>query len=201
VLDNDISVPDPDRLLSPQGPLFAIGIGPAQECVVEGNRIEGHPSGIVLFGEPGRTTRRNVIRDNTITVRGAGFALGLWGGQEDVDGTGIEDNLVERNRIMGGVGVGIALNRASRNRILDNTITGITSGDPSVFGEANGAGLWVSPGSDENEIGGNTFEDIATHPIVLEGDGNAVQTRGASEAVHDLGNDNRVTRRDPGQTH
>lgn len=69
--------------------------------------------------------------------------------------------------------------------------------DPSL-GEANGAGLWVSPGSDENEIVGSIFEDIATHAIVLEGDRNVVQTQGGSGAVRDLGIGNRVSRPDSG---
>jgi parallel beta-helix repeat protein len=189
VAGNDISVPGPDPIVAPGGSGFAIGIDGAEGCVIEGNRIQGHRDGIVLFGVPGRPTRRNVIRDNTIT--GTIFPLGLWADQEDADAIQIEDNLIEGNRIMGAVGVGIALNHASGNRILDNTISGITVRDPS-FGESNGAGLWLSPGSDGNEIVGNMFEDIATYPIVLEGDSNRVELRSASDEVRDLGKGNRV---------
>jgi parallel beta-helix repeat protein len=191
VLDNDISVPEPDRIALPQGSGFAIGISAAEDCVIEGNRIEGHPSGIFLYGSPGRASRRNVIRDNAIT--GTGFPLGLWADQENAEAIQIEDNLIEGNRITGGVGVGIALNRASGNRILDNTISGITVGDPSL-GEANGAGLWLSPASDGNEIAANIFEDIAASAVVLEGDSNRVELRSADDAVRDLGTGNRVTR-------
>lgn len=190
VVDNDISVPEPDPVALPDGPGFAIGIDDGAEgCVIEGNRIEGHRAGIVLFGVPGRPTRRNVIRDNTIT--GTVFPVRLWADQEDGDPIQIEDNLIERNRITGGV-VGIALNRASDNRILDNTITGITVRDPSP-GEANGAGLWLSPGSDGNEIAANIFEDIASHAVVIEGDSNRVELRSTSDRVRDLGSGNRVS--------
>jgi parallel beta-helix repeat protein len=130
-----------------------------------------------------------VIRDNVITA--TGFPLGLWADQEDAEAIQIEDNLIERNRIMGGV-VGIALNRASGNRILDNTISGITVGDPSL-GEANGAGLWLSPASDGNEIAANIFEDIASDAVVLEGDSNRVELRSTSDRVRDLGSANRVS--------
>jgi parallel beta-helix repeat protein len=187
VLDNDIS--RTDRIVLPQGVGAVIGISAAEDCVIEGNRIEGPPSGIFLYGSPGKASRRNVIRDNTIT--GTGFPLGLWADQEDAEAIQIEDNLIERNRITGGV-IGIALNRASGNRILDNTISGITVRDPSL-GEANGAGLWLSPGSDENEIFGNMFEDIATYLIVLEGDSNRVELRSASDTVRDLGSGNRIS--------
>jgi hypothetical protein len=91
---------------------------------------------------------------------------------------------------MGGF-VGIALNRASGNRIFHNTIRGITLQDPSP-GEANGAGFWLSLGSDANMIAGNTFDDIASYPIVLEGDSNRVELRTASDEVRDLGTGNRV---------
>jgi parallel beta-helix repeat protein len=130
LLDNDIS--RPDRIVLPQGAGFAIGISAAEDCVIEGNRIEGHPSGIFLYGSPGKASRRNVIRDNVIT--GAGFPLGLWADQEDAEAIQIEDNLIERNRIMGGV-AGIVLNRASGNRILDNTISGHGRGSVARRGE------------------------------------------------------------------
>jgi hypothetical protein len=58
---------------------------------------------------------------------------------------------------------------------------------------ANGSGIWVSRGSDENELMGNTFQDIAAHAIVLEGDRNRVEIRRAGDTVRDVGNDNRVS--------
>jgi pimeloyl-ACP methyl ester carboxylesterase len=50
----------------------------------------------------------------------------------------------------------------------------------------------VSPGSNGNEIVGNTFEEVASDAIVIEGDRNRVETRSASDAVRDLGRENRV---------
>ncbi|HUE77451.1 MAG TPA: DUF4440 domain-containing protein, partial [Longimicrobiales bacterium] len=113
----------------------------------------------------------------------------------------IEDNLIERNRIMGVKGVGIALNRASGNRILDNTITGIERrepypgdnwGIPPTWEAANGSGIWLSPGSGENEIVGNRFDNIAAAAVVLEGDSNHVELQSAVDAVLDLGRANGI---------
>jgi parallel beta-helix repeat protein len=111
----------------------------------------------------------------------------------------MQENVIEGNRLLGAEGVGIELLHASRNRIVNNTISGIaprdpfpgnTLGPPPAWREANGAGVWLSPGSHENEIVGNTFADIAAHAIVVEGDGNTVETRSAADAVRDLGADN-----------
>jgi parallel beta-helix repeat protein len=114
----------------------------------------------------------------------------------------MQDNVIEGNRILGAEGVGIELLHASRNQIVNNTISSIaprdpfpgnTLGPPPAWREANGAGVWVSPGSDENEIAGNTFEDVASHAIVLEGDRNVVETRGEADRVRDLGTGNRIS--------
>lgn len=116
----------------------------------------------------------------------------------------VEANLIEGNQVIGGEGLGIELRRSSRNRILNNTITGIArrspfpgttmnSADPEAWREANGSGIWVSSGSEENEIVGNTFEDIAGHAVVLQGDRNVVEIRSPSDSVRDLGSGNRVS--------
>jgi parallel beta-helix repeat protein len=120
----------------------------------------------------------------------------------------IEDNVIEGNRISGAEGVGMEILHASRNRIVNNTITGIKVRERfpgNYFGPlpelelrpawqaANGSGIWLSPGSDENEILGNTFEDVAAGAIVLEGGRNRVEHRDASDAVRDLGSGNRVS--------
>jgi len=91
----------------------------------------------------------------------------------------------------------------SRSRIADNVFTGIRrrtpfpgltwSSEPSIWQVANGSAIWLSPGSDENEISGNTFEDVASHAIVLESDNNRVETQSSSDTVRDLGSGNRVT--------
>lgn len=114
------------------------------------------------------------------------------------------DNLIEANRILGAEGIGIELTQASGNRIIGNRVIRIAlrqpfpgnvavPANPDPWRMANGAGIWISRGSDENEIVGNTFEDVATYAIVLEGDRNIVSTRAAREAVQDLGTGNRVS--------
>jgi parallel beta-helix repeat protein len=117
----------------------------------------------------------------------------------------IEDNLIEGNRVIGAEGIGIEISNSSRNRIVNNEITGIvprdpfpgnTLGPPPQWREANGSGVWISPGSAENEIAGNTFANIAAHAVVLAGDRNRVDTRRPSDSVRDLGGSNRVTRSD-----
>jgi pimeloyl-ACP methyl ester carboxylesterase len=172
--------------------------------VIAGNRITGHPDAILVAVAPGGTCRGNAIRDDTIeshpvrftspstalfvrgeadsTVVGVPIALlnGMFG-----DGT-IEDNLIEGNRIVGASGLAIQVSRAGRNRIVNNTITGVAVRDPfpgntlfpepPEWGEANGSGIWISAGSDGNEIVANTLVDIASHAVVPEGDGNPVET-------------------------
>jgi parallel beta-helix repeat protein len=113
----------------------------------------------------------------------------------------VEDNLVEGNHIIGAEGVGIDITHASRNRVINNTIAGMrprlpfpgnTLGAAQDWDEANGAGIWVSSGSDENEVVGNSFEDIATYTIVLRGSRNIIQTRSAGATVLDLGTGNQL---------
>jgi haloalkane dehalogenase len=228
ILDNDISVPEPERVPYTRHPGLALLIGgwaaegvPACERnVIAGNRIEGHPDAIAIAVFPQGACRHNEIRDNTIEVARVRFAapskaiqvrnaadsilvgvsIALLNG---VLGDGIiEDNRIEGNRILGASGVAIEIVGASKNRIANNTVTGVVPRDPfpgnTLFPEeprwsdANGSGIWVSPGSDGNEIVGNTFEAVAGPAVVLEGDRNRVETRSASDAVRDLGSGNRV---------
>lgn len=116
----------------------------------------------------------------------------------------LEDTRIEGNRILGAEGYGIAIRHASNVRIADNMIAGILLRDPYPGNansgpkspNANGAGIWLSAGSAENQIVDNTFADIATYPVVLEGDSNTVRTLSARDSVRDLGTGNRVTRRE-----
>jgi parallel beta-helix repeat protein len=112
-----------------------------------------------------------------------------YGDPEEAAPAVIEDNLIEGNRVLGAEGIGIELVHASRNRLVGNTITHIEARAsfpgtallyPVLWRDANGAGIWVSPGSEENEIAGNIFEDIANAAVVIEGDRNRVETRGAA---------------------
>ncbi len=242
VLDNDISAPEPGRVPALGYPSFAIALGGSRDprssptvrlCesnIIEGNRIEGHPDGILMIGT---SCRNNVIRDNTIVVRRVrlpdvrpvpnvvevtdetdstivGVPLALESpprppgqpGDSTAEGM-FEDNLIEGNHVIGADGLGMIINRASRNRIVNNSITGISRRNPfpgntlafppARWREANGSGIWVSQGSNENEIVGNTFTDIASYAVVLEGDRNVVETRSAADSVRDVGTGNRVS--------
>jgi parallel beta-helix repeat protein len=138
------------------------------------------------------------------TAVGIPLVLADWSEEYSTESRGaIEDNVIEGNRIIGAEGLGIMLHRASRNRVVDNTITGIRRREPfpgnvlwgideEQWRHANGSAIWVSPGSDGNEIIGNTFEDVAGYTVVIEGDGNRVELRSPSDSVRDLGTGNRV---------
>jgi parallel beta-helix repeat protein len=115
-----------------------------------------------------------------------GVPLGLYTlGDPRENANGVEETVIEGNTVTGAIGLGIELVRAAGNRVTNNTVTGIRRrepfpgnivGFPPAWAEANGAGIWISSGSDENEIVGNTFTDIAAHAVVLEGDRNVVET-------------------------
>jgi hypothetical protein len=114
----------------------------------------------------------------------------------------LSDNLIEGNRLLGGEGIAIEILYGSGNRIADNTIVGLRSWErfPAAvlrhapgWARANGSGIWISPGSDENQIIGNTFADVASHAVVLEGDRNRVEMRTLTDAVRDLGSGNQVS--------
>lgn len=111
-------------------------------------------------------------------------------------------NLIEGNIISGAQGLGIEIRASSRNRIVNNEITGIVQRDPFPgnsmsfappgWGGANGSGIWISKDSRANEVVGNSFEDIAGPAVVIEGDGNMVETMGEGGEVRDLGRANQV---------
>lgn len=129
------------------------------------------------------------------------------GAESDAAAPRISGNVIEGNRIIRGSGPAIQLYGAAGNRIVDNTITGVRLREtypghtlyfPPPGTDANGSGIWISHGSDDNEILGNTFEDIASYALVIEGDSNRVTVRDASDSVRDLGRGNRVSGRDLG---
>jgi parallel beta-helix repeat protein len=132
-----------------------------------------------------------------------GVPLGLYTlGDPRENANGVEETVIEGNTIIGAIGIGIELVRASGNRVANNTVTGIRIrepfpghfvGNPPEWAGANGSGIWVSRGSDENEIVGNVFEDVAADAVVVEGARHRVETRSASDAVRDLGSGNRVS--------
>jgi len=227
VLDNDVTVPESDRVPNTRHPGGAMSIGGwadfgAPACdgnVIAGNRISGHPDAIVILLFAGAACRDNEIRGNVIeaarvSVPPASRAVTVRDSTDStvggvpiavinrVGGTA-ENNRIEGNRIMGAVGLAIEITGGSGNRIAGNTISGVARREPfpgntldrrgPEWGSANGAGIWISAGSDENEIVGNVFDGMAAHAIVLEGDRNRVELRSSADSVRDLGTDNQVT--------
>jgi pimeloyl-ACP methyl ester carboxylesterase len=137
-----------------------------------------------------------------------GLPLRLWGATAGeipgvLAGDSAESGKLLRNRIAGNIirdadGLGMLLVNASTNQIVGNSIAQVRVRDPfpgndeSTAGQweaANGSGIWVSSGSDENEITGNVFADLGADAIFLEGDHNLVETH---FGVRDLGTGNRV---------
>jgi hypothetical protein len=204
-IDNYIAAPEP-ALVPIDGAAFAgiwafawdlLGLGPCDGNIVARNWIGGYPTGIGFEMVEGQTCSHNVIRDNTIIADGVfeGFflpALFVWNysGQADL----VEHNLFRGNRVLSATGAGVAIFGASNTRVVGNVIQDVA---PSPWGAwvgvGNGSGVWVSPGSSANRILANTFGDVATYAVVVEGDGNHVATIRASDSVLDLGTGNRVT--------
>jgi len=140
-----------------------------------------------------------------------GLPLRLWGDaggalppemvEEGLEPGRIEGTRVEGNRILGADGLGIQLLNASGNHLIANTIStirvrnpypGNNSGAPGGWEAANGSGMWLSPGSDENEIRGNRFEDVASYAVYLEGFRNRIETVRGTDRVRDEGRGNRI---------
>ncbi len=140
-----------------------------------------------------------------------GLPLRLWGDdggalppeftEDGLESGRVEGTRVERNRIQNADGLGIQLVNASRNRIVQNTISEINvrlpypgneGNAPGGWEAVNGSAIWLSPGSDENEVIGNDFADVASYGVVLAGDRNRVEVRSADDEVRDLGSDNIV---------
>jgi parallel beta-helix repeat protein len=217
VLENEIEAADPGQVPFFGHPGGAISIVAVAELlvprcdsnVIAGNRIVGHPESInvrLTASNEAESCIENVIRDNTIVnsripespafpyASGAILLINETPRDDLIQGW-----LIENNRISDSEGVGIALFDASRNLIVTNTISGLGMQDPSSLNErvpqgvANGSGIWLSPGSDYNDISGNIFKGIAAHAVVLEGSGNVVAVDSAGDNVRDLGSGNRVT--------
>jgi parallel beta-helix repeat protein len=126
-------------------------------------------------------------------------------GMPEADTEGVlEDIVVEGNQIVGAEGLGIVVQGVSRSRIAGNTISGIQRRSPfpgltwdgfeQRWENANGSGIWISGESDENEVVGNTFRDVAASAVVIEGDRNTVELADPADSVRDLGTGNLVSR-------
>jgi hypothetical protein len=179
---------------------------------IEGNIIEGTVNGIQVLADPGQTCRGHEIRENEIqlgevplageypdhlrdyffgpgatgsVVTGTAIRLhGRTGSSEDKAAGRIIDVVVENNRILGGVGLGIQLHHASSNRLVGNQISGIQRRDPfpgltwgedaTVWEHANGSGIWISAESESNYLEGNLFDNIVASAVIIDGEGNEV---------------------------
>jgi hypothetical protein len=112
------------------------------------------------------------------------------------------DILIQGNQIVGAEGLGILIQNASPNRIAENRITGIQRQPPfpgitwdgyeQQWEDANGSGIWVSSGSNGDEIVGNTFEEVASHAVFIEGDSNRVEMHDLEDKVRDMGSGNQI---------
>jgi parallel beta-helix repeat protein len=125
--------------------------------------------------------------------------------EQDGEAVSLTGTRVEGNRILGADGIGIEILNAAGNRIVGNRITDVRRRDPfpgnttggiQAWAEANGSAIWVSSGSNGNEIMGNTFEEVASYAVVLEGDSNRVGLNNKNDEVQDLGNGNQVSSSD-----
>lgn len=200
----------------------AEGIMPSCENnIISGNLIDGVTEGIMMSGGDSEITcRNNVIRDNTVIIRRAHPPAipAFIHVQDQADSTVVgvplalrgsfDENLIEGNIIQGAEGLGIEIRGSSRNRIINNKISNvelrkpfpgnamaalpILGGNPETWRNANGSGIWVSPGSNGNKIMGNTFEDIYSYAVFMEGDSNRVEMGDLEDGVRDLGNSNQV---------
>jgi parallel beta-helix repeat protein len=196
-----------NRIEGYPGAIYVLAF-PGRTCrnvEIRDNTIRVARVSLQLGGYYARTEQDSTLVDVPITLMGNFLSL-PW---IDADTDGVVENIhIEGNHIIGAEGLGILVH-GSRNRISGNTITeiqrrapfpGITwiGSDYTTWEVANGSAIWLSPGSDENEIIGNTFGDIAGSAVYIEGDRNQVELRGASDAVRDMGSGNQV--RGPGGT-
>ncbi|WP_162339633.1 NosD domain-containing protein [Cyclobacterium salsum] len=163
----------------------------------------------VRFIEPWFGIRFSDENDHTL-VGYPIVLLNIPANREDTVNVGqealIEYNIIENNHIIGAEGLGIMVKKASRNRIVGNIIAGIRPRDPfpgndlhswpPEWESANGSAIWISPGSNENEIMGNTFEEVDSFAVFIEGDSNRVELNNKNDNVQDLGNGNQVSSSD-----
>jgi hypothetical protein len=92
--------------------------------------------------------------------------------------------VVTGNRILGARGIGIDVRGASSSQIVENTFESIVArvpfpgavldGRPEPWEAANGAAIWIAPGSEDNEVRGNTFVEVAGRAVVDDGSDNRV---------------------------
>jgi len=171
--------------------------------VCEGNRIRGNVITVArLPRSPANSWMMTVGSPDDPTVVGVPIELlGTPAGQGSLAGR-IDGNTIEGNTVLGAEGVGIALFLGSKNQIFGNTVTGVVPRAPfpgntltrsPAWEAANGSGIWLSAGSDENDIHTNTFRDVAGPVVVLAGRKNRIQIE-PGEQVGDFGEATEVVR-------
>jgi CubicO group peptidase (beta-lactamase class C family) len=185
-----ISVADP-------GARCARNIVRANTIVVRRNPLGSRRQAITM-GSPSDTTVVGIPLAITNSVSAGGSSAG------DSEDAVVGNHLIEGNRIIGAEGLGIEVRGSSDNRIVDNHLSGIEERDPfpgntthsmypEAWRDANGSGIWISAGSDGNEVVGNVFEDIAVAAVFVEGVNNRVERRSGDDEVRDLGRGNQVS--------
>jgi hypothetical protein len=204
--DNELAAPDWEQIPFWFAPVEAIVIyswdefltGPCDGNVVARNRIEGFAAGIGVAVVSQAGCRHNVIRDNTIvnSVELDPLPAGpIWLENFTGDPDLLAHTLVQGNHILGSQGLGVYAWVGAQVRFVNNTIRDLTLSQysPGYLGESNGSGVWVSPGSRNNQILNNRFAAVEAEEVILEGDYNHVATTSASDVVRDLGVGNRIT--------
>jgi hypothetical protein len=111
----------------------------------------------------------------------AGVPLTVLGfGGDGVEPGRFEATVVEENRVEGADGLGLEIVNAPGIRIEGNRFSEIRMrapfpGNPSGampgWEAANGAAIWLGPGSDGAEVGANHFADVARWEIYLDAPG------------------------------
>lgn len=125
-------------------------------------------------------------------VTGTAIRLhGVSSSSEDLTDGRVIEVLIENNRVHGGSGLGIELLHGSNNRLIGNEISGIRKRDPfpgltwfddaTAWEDANGTGIWISAGSENNHLEANRFDNIEVSTVVDDGDGNEVILDGSIE--------------------
>jgi hypothetical protein len=178
--------------------------GPCDHNVAAGNRIEGYWTGVstsVTFD--GEGCRHIMIRHNAILdTRSVEFEpVGLVPGRGVAVSAGpdpytIAHTLIQGNHIHRTEGLGIVVLGGAHVRVTNNDISDVTT-SPSApiefFAEADGAGVWLWLGS-QNQVLNNRFANVASDEVFLDGsDYNHVVIQSAIDVVRDLGIGNRIT--------
>ncbi|HSM06488.1 MAG TPA: right-handed parallel beta-helix repeat-containing protein [Longimicrobiales bacterium] len=170
-----------------------------RDNVVEGNTIVVAP---VLYRRPLPSLEVGDPADSSF-VDVPILLVDLLPPPDDDEEARITGTRIEQNHVVGARGLAIELDGASRSWIMGNAIEGVERRDPFPgntdrvlrWGVANGAAIWVSYGSRQNDILDNVFEGVAGPSIYLQGRDNRVRVQNVGE-VTNRGEGNRI---EPGE--